>query len=430
MTRVVLPLRASLGRRCLRAATTVVLFLSSEQAHADIHQPGSSVTLPVRPSMAERVLVQSFGWRASQASYKDVDGNALSTPIIFGEYYSPPAFPQFEDDDAITLAGLFKWRGEAIDPQGDATSPPGGLIPRCPLSVEPVLVGGNCEARIGWYNVSDPPGAEPPTEVFELVPALEDLMGCPAAGFCPLAWDNRSPVDLSMELWQRTPVVVDLATDPRYLGGAIGFSFIRGVGGSVYCAASTYSVPGHNVRNAAHEAFVGALIYPSAIEPGSVYVAFEDGVMQANDWTNGGKTDGDFNDYVFVAKGCFDGSREGGAGGSGAAGDAGAGDAGAGDAGDTGDAGERGFGGARDGGGQGGAAAVTSAGGGTLPEGAAGNGELANAGDAGANGKTPTPATASDGCSCRLHAGPGAGSLLLLGALAATAVARRRRRSA
>jgi MYXO-CTERM domain-containing protein len=423
MSAVLVGFKSYFGGRLAGAAAIGALLLSSEHASAVVRQPGSSVTLPVPPSLVERTLMKSFGWSATQSSYTDVDGNALQTPIIFGEYYSPPAFPQFEDDDAITLAGLFKWRGEAIDPQADATSPPGGLIPHCPVSVEPVLVGGNCQARVGWYNVSDPPGAEPPAEVFELVPELEGLMGCTSNGFCPLAWDNRNPFNLSIELWQRNPVVVDFAADPRYLGGAIGFTFMRGTSASQYCATSAYSVPGHNVRNASHEAFVGALLYPSVIDPGAVYVAFEDGVMQANDWTNGGKTDGDFNDYVFYAEGCFDGSLEGGAAGAGGAASTSAGAGGLGadgvGAGGVGD---------DDGGGQVGADAGAPPGPGTPAGGAAGNGTGETAGEAGTHGGTPAATDASDGCSCRVQAGPGAASLWLIGWLAAAAVARRRRR--
>jgi hypothetical protein len=135
-------------------------------------------------------------------SNKDLNGNTLATPIVFGEYYSPPDFPQFVDDDAITLAGLFKWRGEAIDWQLDATSPSGEFVPHCPITVQLLLQGGNCAARLAWYNVSDPTAKKPPkkAELYEIVPAnLADFMSCQTEfapktdGFCPLAWDNRFP---------------------------------------------------------------------------------------------------------------------------------------------------------------------------------------------------------------------------------------------
>lgn len=142
-------------------------------------------------------------------------------------------------------------------------------------------------------------------------------------GFCPLAWDNREPLDLSKKLWIPNQITVDLTKDPRYLGGAIGFALWRTETTST-CGSSRFSVREHNARDAADRPYVGALVYESRVEPGAIYLAFEDGVMQTSDWTNGGKTDGDYNDYVAYVSGCF-GQIPGGPGGAGG----GAGEAGA-----------------------------------------------------------------------------------------------------
>lgn len=311
----------------MRGKWWVALFLVSTSARASVMQPGGQA-IPRPVSKLELDLVgQSFLWNAARQSYYDEDGVLLDVPLVFGEYYSPPAYPQFVDGDAITLGGLFKWRGEAIDWQVDATSPVGAFVPGCPLTVKPVLAGGTCTSPLFWYNVSDPSSKTPPSaaEMYELLPAdLTSFLSCQAPlnqGFCPLAWDNRSPIDLSKKAWLPNQVTVDLTDDPRYLGGAIGFGLRRVA--SSYCGGSQFSVREHNARDAANRAYVGAIVYESRVDSGAIYLAFEDGAMPAADWTDGGKTDGDYNDYVAYVSGCFDQTPGGGTGGGGEAGAAG-----------------------------------------------------------------------------------------------------------
>src|SRR5688572_19202663 len=101
-----------------RAALLAVCVSSlSLSAQAQVFQTDAAKTpLPQPVQAAELNLVtQSWARNTKTESWKDpATGMQLTAPIVYGDYYSPPAFPQFEDGDAITLKGLFKWRGEQI----------------------------------------------------------------------------------------------------------------------------------------------------------------------------------------------------------------------------------------------------------------------------------------------------------------------------
>ena len=71
-------------------------------------------------------------------------------------------YPQFVTGDAINLSGLFKWRGETIDPIKDAKTGPGYFSAKCGFTGQLLLMGGNCQAQFGWYNVTDPTSKTPP----------------------------------------------------------------------------------------------------------------------------------------------------------------------------------------------------------------------------------------------------------------------------
>ena len=183
-----------------KKAWAVGLFLIAGHAGAAAEQvDGTAIPQPVG-SAEQSLVTQSWGWNTASSSLLDRDGAQAPAPIVFGEYYAPPAYPQFVNGDAITLQGLFKWRKENIDVQADASAPAGTFVPKCPLVVEPVLVGGNCQATLGWYNVADPSSTTPPaaSEVFELLPNLGPWLSCKQVdgspnnyGSCPLGWDNR-----------------------------------------------------------------------------------------------------------------------------------------------------------------------------------------------------------------------------------------------
>ena len=127
--------------------------------------------LPQPVSQAEASLVNdSWAWNANTMVNRDPAGANLNPAIRYGDYYAPPTFPQFVTGDAINLNGLFKWRKEALDPVRDAKTGPGYFSTKCGVTVELLLMGGNCQAQLGWYNVTDPTSKIPPTaaEIYPL----------------------------------------------------------------------------------------------------------------------------------------------------------------------------------------------------------------------------------------------------------------------
>lgn len=301
------------------AALGLASFARLDAATAQVLQTDSAKTpLPQPVSANELDLVtESWGWNTQTQSYIDpITGAQLTTPISFGQYYSPPAFPQFLDGDAITLQGLFKWRGEQIDVVKDARIAPGYFTPTCGFSVELVLKGSTCNVGFGWYNVV--PGATvPPSEIHGLVPSDPSYLNCtdengnPSSdlnGFCPKAWDNRSPRNLHLRVWTRQAFSSgSIQSDPAYRGGQIGFAMIGNLPSQ--CSQTKYSVYEQNQRNAQGVPWVTTLIYRSTVDAEGVYLAFEGLPMSAADWRKTGVAgsnavnDGDFNDAVFFVSG-------------------------------------------------------------------------------------------------------------------------------
>ena len=289
-------------------------------AQAQVFQTDDAKTpLPQPVGTAEFNLVtQSWGWNAMTQSYKDpMTGAQLTTPLVYGQYYSPPTYPQFVDGDAITLQGLFKWRGENIDPVKDAKTTPGYFSPTCGFSGQLLLMGGNCNVSFGWYNVADPNSTTPPAadEVYEIIPndptylhCLDENGGPKTDGFCPKGWDNRSPRNLNLQVW--TPKAFDsgnIKSDSRYKGGYVGFAVIGNP--ATACTQNKYSMYAYNQKNSKGVPWVTTLIYQSTVDPNGFYMAFEDLPMSAADWHqtgvpgNQGSCDGDFNDFVFYVSG-------------------------------------------------------------------------------------------------------------------------------
>ncbi len=313
--------------RNVRAAVWVAAaaWAVSGSAEAQVFQTDTAMTpLPQPVGPAELNLVtQSWGRNAAMQSWKDpLTGAQLPAPLTYGTYYSPPAFPQFVDGDAITLNGLFKWRGEQLDAVADAKTAPGYFSPTCGFSGQLLLMGGNCQVSFGWYNVADPNSTTPPTaaEIYPFIPNDPTYLNCrndnggpKTDGFCPLAWDTRSPRDLSIHQW--TPKAFDsgnIKADPNYKGGFVGFAVIGNP--ALSCKENKYSMYNHNTKNTQGLPWVATLIYQSTIDPEGFYMAFEDLPMSPADWRKSGgqyENDGDFNDFVFYVSGisCLGGGQ-------------------------------------------------------------------------------------------------------------------------
>jgi MYXO-CTERM domain-containing protein len=298
--------------RNLRAAAATLFAAMSLPlaAQAQVFQTDTAMTpLPQPVGTAEvNLATQSWGYNTLTAVNRDPMGVNVNGET-FGDYY-----PTFEDGDAITLGGLFKFRGEQIDPVKDAKTAPGYFSPACGFSGELVLRGGDCEISFGWYNVSDPNSMTPPAanEIYPFLPTMgstitADLM-CKAPlnnGFCPLAWDNVDPRQLDTKLWTRRAFDSGrIKDDPRFTGPYVGFA-VTGKPGTL-CTQTKFSMLGHNQRNANDQPWVTAIIYQSTVDPEGFYMAFEDLPMAKDDWhktgTNG-MNDGDFNDFVFFVSG-------------------------------------------------------------------------------------------------------------------------------
>jgi MYXO-CTERM domain-containing protein len=293
-------------------------------APAQVTQTDAAKTpLPQPVPAAEADLVNnSWAWNANTMVNRDPTGANLNPAVPYGTWYSPTntypptPYPQFVTGDAINLSGLFKWRREMIDPKKDAKTGPGYFSAKCGFTGELLLMGGNCQAQFGWYNVTDPTSKTPPTaaEIYPFITGKpQDQLNCvnddgktrKTDGFCPLAWDNRHPYDLSIIRW--TPKQIpsgDISKNPNYKGGYVAFAVI---GDPAKCPQNKYSMYEHNQRNSSNVPWVTTLIYHSTVDPGGFYMAFEDLPMSAADWTKGtdGKpgADGDFNDFVFYVSG-------------------------------------------------------------------------------------------------------------------------------
>ncbi|HKO48938.1 MAG TPA: hypothetical protein VJV79_14500 [Polyangiaceae bacterium] len=300
------------GRVGWRRFLGVVLALTAgTPAVAQVTQTDALKTpLPQPVPAAELEMVnKSWSWNAETPVIRDPLGVDLDPPLRYGDFYAPPSYPQFVTGDALNLSGLFKWRKETIDPAIDAKTGPGHFPAKCGVSAELLLMGGNCQPTLGWYNVLDPASKTPPAaaEIYPLIVAPQEALQCieygtlpKRDGFCPLAWDNRGPYDLSTLRWvPQSFSSGDLSKDPRYKGGDVAFALS---GDPAKCPQNKYSMYEHNQRNSNGEPWVTTLIYRSKLDPSGAYLAFEDSPMSPADWKkradDGYATDGDFNDFV------------------------------------------------------------------------------------------------------------------------------------
>jgi MYXO-CTERM domain-containing protein len=232
------------------------------------------------------------------AQVSQLDGTALPTPTGAAEtnVVVSRGFPA----SAVTLDGLFKARGEALDPIMSASTAPGLFSPTCGFSGELLLRGGSCKVAFGWYNADDP------ANIFELVPADTSLaFMCTDNDFCPLATMDSTQV--GQHTW--TPKAFyaeDIKNDEKYTGGQIGFALIGDE--ATQCKQTKYSDLSRNTHSTMYgKPWITTLVYQSTANPEGFYLAFEDLKMSPESWTNAGpgspSNDGDFNDFVYFING-------------------------------------------------------------------------------------------------------------------------------
>jgi MYXO-CTERM domain-containing protein len=209
--------------------------------------------------------------------------------------------------DSVTLAGLFMYRGETIDPVADAHVTPGTFSPQCGFTGQIVLHGGGCQNALGWYNATTPATTPPANQIYVLVPANLQLpppmgLGCADNDFCPLATHNTTQAP--QHSWTDvTYSAASIRTDPRYTGGLVGFAVMAGTG---LCTQTKYSQAELGVISTQYspKTWVTALVWQSTVDPSGYYLGFEDLPMIPATWkgANNGN-DGDFNDFVFYVSG-------------------------------------------------------------------------------------------------------------------------------
>lgn len=263
-------------RRAVRAALSLFLSLAAlagvTPASAAVEQLDGT-DLPQRVSDAERGLVTSRGFPAN----------------------------------AVTLDGLFMYRGEDIDPVADASTEPGVFSPLCGFTGELVLRGGGCKVAFGWYNATATGTRPPDNQIYELIPADTSVaFQCEDDDFCPLA--TMMTTQAGQHDWTpRQFSAADIREDPRYQGGLVGFALIGKAG--TYCTQTKYSQRELNTvctDCTPRAPWVTTLIYTSTASPDAFYVAFEDLPVTATDWranVGGYANDGDFNDFVYYITG-------------------------------------------------------------------------------------------------------------------------------
>ena len=290
-----------------------VAMVGAATAAGQVFQTDAAKTpLPQPVGTAEHSLVDdSWAWNSQTIINRDKTGANINTPLLYGDYYSPAnGYPQFVTGDAITLNGMFKWRGESLDYLKDAKTAPGYFSAKCGFDGQLVLLGGNCQATLGWYNVTDPTSTTPPAaaDIHPFIKSPGTSLNCveqdgvtpKTDGFCPLGWDNLDNRNLSVKRWIPTTFPSgDISTDPNYAGGYVAFAV---VGDPNKCPQIKYSMYEHNQRNSSGVPWVTTIIYQSSIDPGGFYMAFEDLPMPQADWKAAG-SDGDFNDLVFYVSG-------------------------------------------------------------------------------------------------------------------------------
>ncbi len=270
-----------LGRRCWWLMCGISVLGVACPARAQLAEP-NGLPIPQPPSTYETSMVTSRKRNTT-------------------EYFSA---------SDVTLQGLFAARGEDIDPITDAGVGPSTFSPLCGFTGTLVMRGGACKVDFGWYNVTASDQIPTDSEIYTLIPKEDkSVFECRVLvqepytyftyqDFCPLAYHNLP------EVQAETPLVTfsanQIRSDPRYLGGQIGFA-LRGSGSP--CSQTKYSEPELNTictNCSPVAAWITTLIYASTVDANGYYLAFEDLPMEATSFND---NDGDFNDFVFFVTG-------------------------------------------------------------------------------------------------------------------------------
>jgi hypothetical protein len=210
--------------------------------------------------------------------------------------------------NAVTLAGLFFYQNEMIDPVMDAYSTPGTFSPQCGFTGQLLLRGGSCKLPFGWYNVTPGSTTPPPAnQIYPLVPAdprappPQGLM-CADQDFCPLA--TMMTTQAPQHSWiPETFSAANIRMDPHYTGGLIGFAIVGDP--TSQCSQTKYSQAELNTRQVTTGMpWITTLVWQSTVDPDAYYIGFEDLPLSPMTWRgfNNG-VDGDFNDFVYKITG-------------------------------------------------------------------------------------------------------------------------------
>ena len=217
--------------RKLRAAVSILCvagaFASAASAQVFRQSDAAKTPLPQPVGMNEMNLVtQSWAYNTKTQVNKRMRPAPTSASRTNTTVTTSPTFV---DGDAITLQGLFKFRGEQLDPVKDAKTGPGYFSPACGFAGQLLLRGGDCEVSFGWYNVDDPNSKDAAGSDRDLSvhsagcsSTITADLQCQAPlnnGFCPLAWDAGDPRELNKKLW--VPKLYDsgsIKKDPHYKG--------------------------------------------------------------------------------------------------------------------------------------------------------------------------------------------------------------------
>ena len=234
--------------------------------------------------------------RSTRAAVTEPDGLTLPQPLSSAELIAASSASSEVRVDRLVVA-----RGEAFDTVLDAYLP-AGWVPECDVTAQLVLRGGTCEVELGWYNIAADaatPAAPPtPEQIYSLLPA-NDPATTPRPDYTPGVGAVAGPVG----------TIAAIRSDPRYLGGLIGFAMLgNDRHAPAVCTQTHYSQAALNplctAAACADKAdkdrhWITALAYQSTVTPNASYLAFEERPVSATDFGN----DGDFNDQVFLLKG-------------------------------------------------------------------------------------------------------------------------------
>ncbi|HYQ18338.1 MAG TPA: MYXO-CTERM sorting domain-containing protein [Polyangiaceae bacterium] len=204
----------------------------------------------------------------------------------------------------VGLQDLFDFKEGAgvLDSKADAGTEPATFKPLCDFSAQLLLhETGNRSAFVGWYN-------SPATDVAPTTVCDETTGMSSGGGPCtendifvlikgdvadPPFGKNADPLHHPGKIFTGA----DLAANPLYKGGEIGFVLMSSQGHfsekrlNPACTATTC---------VAGDRWIPTIIYASKTTPRGYYMCSEDQDVGPTQW---GGNDGDFNDYVFLFTG-------------------------------------------------------------------------------------------------------------------------------